>query len=252
MYKQDSGTVQIGDAHVYDNIDVKKRVGYIADDLYFFGNHSLNGLKSFYKGLYKSWNGERYKELVGLFGLDPKRPTRKFSKGMQKQAAFIFSMSIMPEVLLLDEPIDGLDPLIRSHVKSYIIKDVAATGMTVLLSSHNLKEIEDVCDSVGIVKAGRMVVERDLDDLKSGLFKFQVAFAPEVVVGKEKYKAAGLDVLHYEKRDNSSIEMIIARGTEADGMARIKTLNPLLCEALPITLDEIFIYETEGAGNGVN
>jgi len=246
MLLPDEGSVTINGIKVYDNADVKQTVGYIADDLYFFGNYTLNGLKKFYSSLYKNWNNARYAELLALFALDPRRPTRKFSKGMQKQAAFILNMSIMPEVLLLDEPIDGLDPIVRSHVRKYIITDVAERGMTVLLSSHNLKEVEGMCDTVGMIHAGRMMSERDLDDLKSGVLKLQAAFPAGTPTGKEKYVNIGLEVLHYEKREHSSIEMLIVRGTDEGILAKVNTLNPLICETLPLTLDEIFIYETEG------
>jgi ABC-2 type transport system ATP-binding protein len=250
-YRQDSGSVTIDGDAVYDNINVKKRVGYIADDLYFFGNHSIATLKSFYSSLYKTWNGERFTELLALFELDPKRQTRKFSKGMQKQAAFIMSMSIMPDVLILDEPIDGLDPIVRNHVRRYIIKDVADRDMTVLLSSHNLKEVEGLCDTVGIIKSGRMISERELDDWKTGMFKLQAAFSPQTPPGTQKYSANGIHVLHYEKRENSSIETLIVKGSEDEVMAKVKTLNPLICDVLPLTLDEIFVYETEGMSNDI-
>ncbi|MDR1704560.1 MAG: ABC transporter ATP-binding protein [Clostridiales bacterium] len=249
MYRQDNGTVEIDGMPVYDNTAVKSRLGYIADDLYFFGNYSISALKSFYSRLYKSWSGERFNEMSALFKLDCHKPVRKFSKGMQKQAAFILAMSVMPDVLLLDEPIDGLDPLIRRQVMHHIIKEAAEREMTVLLSSHNLKEIEGVCDTVGIVKEGRMVIEKELDDLKAGTLKLQLAYPPDDKKGRERYK--DLNILHYEKRENSSIELLIVSGAEDEIMPKVKAHNPLVCEALPLTLDEIFVYETEGAVNEI-
>jgi ABC-2 type transport system ATP-binding protein len=118
--------------------------------------------------------------------------------------------------------------------------------MTVLLSSHNLKEVEGMCDTVGILGGGRMVSERELDDMKAGIFKLQTAFPPETFGGREKYGRLDIDIIHYEKRGNSSIEMLIIRGAEDEAVAKVKALNPLICEVLPLTLDEIFIYETEG------
>jgi len=160
---------------------------------------------------------------------------------MQKQAAFTFVMSIMPDVLLLDEPIDGLDPIVRKTVFQEIINDVAERELTVLCSSHNLKEMDGICDAIGIIKKGRMIIERDLDDLKSDVHKIQVAFE-----GNDE-KDLGLEILHEEVR--GSIRLLVVRGKEAEVNSKIKQLNPLVYDRLPLTLEEIFIYEQEGTQN---
>jgi len=241
IYRQDSGSVKIAGMPVYDNATVKASMGYIPDDLYFFPQYNMKMLRKFYSAMYAAnWNEKRYQYLLSVFNLDEKRKVARFSKGMQKQAAFIFAMSIMPDILLLDEPIDGLDPIVRKNVFEEIIEDVAERQMTVLVSSHNLKEMDGICDAIGIIKGGRMVIERDLDDLKSDVHKIQLAF------NSESHTAdMGLQILHEEKR--GSIHLLVVRGKEEEVSQRIKSLNPLVYDRLPLTLEEIFIYETEGA-----
>ena len=240
IYRQDSGTVTLDGIPVYDNVDLKMQVGFISDDLYFFPNYSISALHKFYKNMYPAWNEERYKYLLDMFGLDPQRKVSKFSKGMQKQAAFILAMSIMPNFLLLDEPIDGLDPIVRRQIMQEVINDVAEREMTVLISSHNLKEMDGICDAIGIIKQGRMLVERDLDDLKSDVHKVQLAFSQ-----MPQTSELGLEVLHEESR--GSIKMLVIRGKEEEVASRINSFNPLIFDRLPLTLEEIFVYETEGA-----
>jgi len=241
IYRQDGGSVCINGIPVYDNAALKAKVGFISDELYFFPQYNIKSLRRFFSGLYSTWNDERFNKLLEMFNLDPKRKVSKFSKGMQKQAAFIFAMSIMPEFLLLDEPIDGLDPIVRRLILQEIIDDVAEREMTVLVSSHNLKEMDGICDSIGIIKNGRMVIERDLDDLKSDVHKVQLAFAGD----ETQSDLLGLDILHEESR--GSIKMLVIRGKEDEVVERINSFNPLIFDRLPLTLEEIFVYETEGA-----
>jgi len=242
IYQPDLGSVNIAGTPVYDNAEVKAKVGYIPDELYFFPSYSMKMLRRFYTKMYKTWSDERYRRLTNLFSLDEKRRVAKFSKGMQKQVAFIFAMSIMPEVLILDEPIDGLDPIVRKEILQQIIDDVAGRHVTVLVSSHNLKEMEGLCDAVGIIKKGSMSIEGDLDDLKSDVHKIQLAFAPESP-GTEAVDAA-IKILHREKR--GTIELLIVRGKDEEVEAKIKALNPLVYDRLPLTLEEIFMYEGGG------
>ena len=245
IYRQDSGRALIGGMPVYDNAALKAAVGYIPDDLYFFPQYDMRGLRNFYAKMYKNWNEDRYRRLVRLFDLNEKRRVSKFSKGMQKQTAFIFVMSIMPNVLLLDEPIDGLDPIVRKTVFQEIIEDVAERQMTVLVSSHNLKEMDGICDAIGILKKGRMIIERDLDDLKSDVHKIQIAFGPDPQQGSESGTPSGadfgLEILHEENRGN--IKLLVVRGKEEEVAKQIKSLNPLVYDRLPLTLEEIFLYE---------
>ena len=167
IFKADSGQVLLDDQAIYDNPAQKAKIGYVADDLFFFNGYNLKKLAKFYQKMYKTFNMERFSHLVELTGLDIKRRVSKFSKGMQKQAALALALSIMPEFLLLDEPIDGLDPIVRKKIFQEIIDDVAARQMTVLISSHNLKEMDGICDHIGIIKDGKMLMEKELDELKS-------------------------------------------------------------------------------------
>lgn len=247
FYRQDEGSVLIDGTPVYDNASIKERVGFISDDIYFFPNYSMKAFQSFYRSLYKGFSDERFDMFVNLFKLDSGRKISRFSKGMQKQAAFVFAMSAMPDVLLLDEPLDGLDPIVRKLTLKHILEDVAERGLTVLVSSHNLKEIEGVCDSVGIVKNGRMLVERDIDELKSDVHKVQLAFAEGTPTGEKKY--GNLDILHIERR--GSIELLIVRGKKDGVLSRLNSLKPLVYDLLPLTLEEIFIYETDGEFNEI-
>jgi ABC-2 type transport system ATP-binding protein len=167
VFSADAGVLEIDGQKVFDNEKIKARTGYVPDDLYFFPQYSLKMLGKFYSKMYPTWSESRFTELVNLMGLDIKRRVGQFSKGMQKQAALALELSIKPDVLLLDEPIDGLDPIVRSRIFKWIIEDVADRQMTVLISSHNLKEMDGICDTVGIIKNGEMLVESDLDDLKA-------------------------------------------------------------------------------------
>jgi len=240
VYLQEKGEVQIDGTPVFDNENIKARVGYIPDELYFFPFYTMKMQRNFLRRMYTpwgKWNDERYEKLKNLMGLDEKRRLGKFSKGMQKQAAFVFAMSATPDVLLLDEPIDGLDPIVRKVVFETIIEDVAQRGLTVLISSHNLKEMDGICDAVGIIKAGRMGIERDLDDLKADVHKIQVAFPP----ADDHPRDYGLEILHSEKR--GQVELLVVRGAHDIVEAKIKALNPLVYDHLPLTLEEVFVYE---------
>jgi len=165
--KADSGEVLIAGQNAYDNADIKSTLGFIPDELYFFANYSLKGMRDFYSKIYPRWDDERYKKMIQEFGLKETGRIAKFSKGMQKQAAFILTMSAYPDVLILDEPIDGLDPIMRKRVWGYVLGDVADRQMTVLISSHNLRELEGICDWVGILQQGHLKFEGKLDDLKN-------------------------------------------------------------------------------------
>ena len=178
--------------------------------------------------------------MIGQFHLDPKKKISRFSKGMQKQAAFSLVMAAMPDILILDEPIDGLDPLIRKLVWKYIVEDVAERETTVLVSSHNLREMEGICDSIGILDHGRMVLERDLDELKSDIHKIQVAFRGPVPEGVYD----GLNILHKESR--GSVDLLIVRNRRDLVEAQIEAANPAIFDLLPLSLEEIFIYELGG------
>lgn len=244
VLRPDCGEVLLDGAPVYENPELKQRIGYIPDDLYFFASYNLKESCRFYRSLYPRWNAERQREMIDLFRLSENRRLSRFSKGMQKQAAFILTMCAMPDYLILDEPIDGLDPIVRKLIWKYIVEDVAEREMTVLVSSHNLREMENICDSIGILNKGSMVIERDLDDLKSNVHKIQVAFkAPP----QDPY--AGLNVLHRETR--GSVELLIVKNSREEAEAQLLPLHPLIFDILPLSLEEIFIYELGGENSEI-
>jgi len=241
LYYPDSGTIRIDGLAAYDNAH-GKTVGYMSEDLYFLPDYTMKMFRGFFRDKHKkTWNDERYTELMELFGLSPTQTVCTFSRGMQKQAGFILAISTMPDVLLLDETIDGLDPIVRKQAMKYIIEDVAEREMTVVMTSHNMRELDGICDHIGIIKGGRMVIERDLSDLSTNVHKIQVAFPPDFLLNNFPYD--GLNVLHMEEL--GSMDLLVVRGKEEEIAKHIKGFEPLLYDHLAMTLEEIFIYETE-------
>ena len=244
VYRQDGGTVSIDGQAVWENPAVKTRVASIPDDWYYFMQASIREMMNYYKGFYPSFSMERYEKLKTVFELDEKQAIRRMSKGMQKQAAFWLAMCCMPDFLLLDEPVDGLDPVMRRQVWGLIMQDVAERGTTVLVSSHNLRELEDVCDHVGIMNKGRVLLERSLSELQDNTVKLQVVFN-----GDTPQMPEGMTVLH--ESAVGRVHTIIFRGAQSDIEDALALYKPVFMEAVPLTLEEIFIYELGGADYAV-
>ncbi|ABR47526.1 ABC transporter related [Alkaliphilus metalliredigens QYMF] len=242
VYRQDEGVVTVGGALVYENPTVKSTIVYIPDDLYFFSQYSIAEMAKFYASLYPTWNQERYECLKKVFPIDDKRRVTKLSKGMQKQVAFWLGICIMPQVMILDEPVDGLDPVMRKKVWNLMLQDVVERETTILVSSHNLRELEDVCDHVGILHNGKIVAERELDNMKSDIHKLQVAFPNKVP--KDFLKE--VEVLH--RSESGNVLLLIVKGDKEELLSIIQKSNPVILDALPLTLEEIFIYELGGMG----
>ena len=243
IYRQDSGQVLIDGQPVYENPEIKGRIAYIPDDIFYYTQATINDMMKFYRSVYPRFSPERFEKLEELFNLDRKQPMRKLSKGMQKQAAFWLAMSQCPEVVILDEPVDGLDPVMRRQVWSALLSDVAENGTTVLVSSHNLRELEDVCDHVGIMNHGRMLVERSLSALQDNIVKIQLAFADG---GK---LPEGLEILH--RSSTGRLQQLILRGSAEELTAKLSAAGPLFLDVVPLNLEEIFIYELGGADHEV-
>ena len=244
IYRQDSGTVAIGGESVWENADLKSRIAVIPDDWYYFNQASIRDMMRFYKGFYPNFSMERYEKLKEVFSIDEKKTIRRLSKGMQKQVAFWLALSCMPDYLILDEPVDGLDPVMRRQVWSLMMGDVSERGTTVLVSSHNLRELEDVCDHVGIMDHGKVLLERSLAQLQDNMVKLQVVFQDGVTEVPPE-----LPVLHASKVGR--IHTLIMRMNAEEATAKLSTYNPLLVDAVPLTLEEIFIYELGGADYAV-
>ena len=220
---------------VYENVSVKARIGYIPDDIFYFPSANLEDMRKFYKGMYPRFDDKLFGQLCEVFKLPRKGQIRRFSKGMQKQAAFQLTLAARPEVLILDEPVDGLDPVMRRQVWSLMLSSVAAEGTTVLVSSHNLRELEDICDHVGIMDHGHMLLERSLADMQGTTHKLQLVGAiPE-----------DLEVLH--ETASGRMKTLVCRGSAEEVTAKVQKLNPIYFDVLPLSLEEIFIYELGGA-----
>lgn len=242
VLKQDSGKICIESQPIYENTEIKKKIGYISDDMYFLeSNLKKNG--EIYKEFYPTWNQERFEELIHVFKLDPSKRINTFSKGMKKQASFCLIMSIMPQYLILDEPIDGLDPVARKIVWKYIIDDVAQRQITVLISSHNLKELEGIVDHVGILNNGSMIKEFDLEYIQTNVHKIQVSF------GDKEVDLNDLNIVYQETR--GSVRMLIIEDTLLHIKSVIGQYNPLIFDILPLSLEELFMYEIGGEDHDI-
>ena len=236
------GDITINGIPVYENVNVKQRVLSIADDWFYYSTYTIKQMARFYADIYPQFNFQRYEAIKEIFKIDEKRQIRKLSKGMKKQVAFWLVLSAMPEVLILDEPLDGLDPVMRKQVLNLVIADVADRDMTVLVSSHNLRELEDICDWVGIIHQGRMIIEKPLDDLKGSVHKYQMVLEESVAQKLEQSE----NVLHISK--TGSVYNVIMRGEAQSTHENLKKLSPVLCERISLTLEEVFIYELGGLG----
>jgi ABC-2 type transport system ATP-binding protein len=245
IYKQDAGEILIENDEVFENNEIKQKIIFLTDTVYFFPQYTIKQMASYYESLYSTWNSERFNKLEKLFGLDINKKVQRLSKGMQRQVAMMLGLSAMPEVLILDEPFDGLDPVVRKKVKNLIVQDVADREMTVMISSHNLREVEDICDHIGILHKGKILLERELDDLKTDIHKIQVAFKKQV---PDQFFDE-LNVLYKEER--GSVRLYIVRGSYDEVFETVECYQPVLFDMLPLTLEEIFIYEMGGAGYAI-
>ena len=241
VYRPDCGEITMDGAPIYENPEMKKRIASIPDDFYYFMSATTKDMMKFYKGIYPNFDTVRYHALREAFEeVDENRPIRRLSKGMQKQAAFWLALCCNPDQLVLDEPVDGLDPVKRRQVWSLLMNDVEQRGTTVLVSSHNLRELEDVCDHVGILSHGKVLLERSLSDLQDNLVKLQVVFPTQ----EKPQLPADLEVLH--ESNLGRVYTLIVRGNPALVKSRMAVYQPILLEALPLSLEEIFIYELGG------
>ena len=238
IYRPDAGEILADGEPIYENPNIKGKMAYIPDEVFYFAQASLRDMRDFYRGVYPSFDTGRYEKLKEVFPLKDKTPIRRMSKGMQKQAAFWLSLCIRPEILVLDEPVDGLDPVMRRQVWSLLMADAAERGITVLVSSHNLRELEDVCDHVGILDHGRLLLERSLSELQENITKVQLALK------EEKPLPAGLELMH--ESVSGRLHTLILRGDTREILSRLQELEPLYMDALPLSLEEIFIYELGG------
>ena len=234
VYRPDSGSVLLDGHPIYENPEQKARIGSIPDDVFYFPSATMEEMRKFYAGIYKNFDHDLFNRLFEVFNLPQKSPIRRFSKGMQKQAAFHLTICTRPDVMILDEPVDGLDPVMRRQVWNLILSDVAQRETTVLISSHNLRELEDICDHVGIMDHGKMLLERSLADMQGATHKLQL-------VGDVP---AGLEILH--ESASGRLKTLVVRGTAEEIEAKARESRPVYFDVLPLSLEEIFIYELGG------
>ena len=239
VYRPDSGTALMEGQRIYENPGIKSRIGYIPDDIFYFPSATMEDMRSYYRNTYPRFDNALFDRLFEAFQLPRKSPIRRFSKGMQKQAAFHLAICTRPDVLVLDEPVDGLDPVMRRQVLSLILSDVAERGVSVLVSSHNLRELEDICDHVGIMDHGKMLLEKSLADMQGRTYKLQlVGDTPD-----------GLEILH--ESVSGRLKTLIVRGDAREISARAAASGPAYFDVLPLSLEEIFIYELGGVDYAV-
>ena len=242
VYKPLEGTIDIDGTPIYENPDMKKQIVYVPDDLYFLPQSNMNKMARFYSAIYDTFSFERYENLTKTFGLDPNANLNTFSKGMRRQAATILALATCPRYLFFDETFDGLDPVIRNLVKTVIYNDVAERQTTTIITSHSLRELEDTCDQLALLHKGGIIFESDIQNLKTSLFKVQIAFADPY----DRSKFEGIEMLDYTQK--GSVANFIVRGDREEMASHLQTMHPLVLDILPLSLEEVFIYEMEALG----
>ncbi len=246
IYRPDGGQITVNGQDPFENPAVKQDIFLVSDELFFLPHSNMNDMARFYAGIYKTFNWESYREMTGRFPIDPKKKIGTFSKGMKRQTAIILALSCRPGVLLLDEAFDGLDPVIRIAVRKILADLIADAGTTVVIASHNLRELEDLCDHMGLLHAGRVIFAREIDQVKLGFCKVQAAFTS--MPGEEQL--SGLNVM--QKEVQGSVLHLIVRGHPDDILHEVEKLSPLFVETVPLTLEEVFIHEMEAVGYDYN
>lgn len=242
VLKPDSGTVTVDHMPVYDNVEAKKQLFFIADEPYFFANSNARAMERYYSGVYENFDRKEFYRYLESFNLDKGRKINTYSKGMKKQLALLLGICAHTKYLLCDETFDGLDPVMRQGVKSILAKEMEERGLTPVIASHNLRELEDICDHVGLLHRGGILLSRELDDMKLNLHKVQCVLQP----GMTPEAFAGLDIMKTEQ--TGSIYTLTVRGEQEEVLARIAVCEPVFYELIPLSLEEIFISETEVAG----
>ena len=243
VLRQDSGEITLDGRPVYNRPDVKQQIFFIPDDPYFFPNGNAADMCNYYRTAYLYFNPVLFEKMLGDFSLDPKRPVRNYSRGMKKQLAILCGICSGARYLLCDETFDGLDPVMRQAVKSIFADHMSRRGLTPVIASHNLRELEDICDHVGLLHKGGLILSRDLEDMRLGLQRIQCVFAKD---DGEALALAGLEVLNSSTRGR--LHMLTVRASREEVLSCFEKIDTVFFEILPLTLEEIFISETEVAG----
>lgn len=248
IYRTDEGEITLGGNVIYDNEQVKRQMVYVCDDLFYYPTFTIKQTAKMYADIYPRWSWEIFEKLRDIYKIDLSRKVIRLSKGMQKQVAFWLGISAQPDVMILDEPIDGLDPVMRRNTWKLILGEVAEREMTVLVSSHNLRELEDVCDHVGIMLGGKVVIEKSLDDVKGNIHKLQLAFSREDGEGLSKMESLKERLNILNETSIGSVANLIVKGSMEEIENVLREVSPAVSDIIPLTLEEVFIYELGGMG----
>ena len=240
----DKGSVMLEDSPVYDNPGNKRRILFLADEPFFLHQSTIDEMKDFYKIFYNSFDELTYQKLLNSFPIPRNQKINDFSKGMKRQVGLILALSVQPDVLLLDESFDGLDPVMRLTLKRFITSQMSEREMTVVISSHNLRELEDICDQIALIDNKKVVMSGEVDTIKGDFHKLQIGFREAV----DPNVFDNLDIIHQEQVGN--VYTIVTRGNKDEVLAKVEQLNPVLITTLPLNLEEIFVYEMEARGYG--
>lgn len=242
VYKADMGRVTLEGKEIYEYPELKSQIAYVPDELYFLGNASMKRMAQMYEHVFLTFNNKRFRELTSAFKLNPAVSIHSFSKGMKRQAAIILALSCMPEYIFFDETFDGLDPIMRGLVKNLITSDVLERGATAIITSHSLRELEDTCDQLALLHKGGIVFESDIQNLKTSLFKVQIAF--DTPYDENAFQE--LTIQSYSKR--GSVSSFIVRGGREETAEILRAKNPILLDVLPLSLEEVFVHEMSALG----
>lgn len=246
IYEPDAGKIELDGEIPYENTNLKDKILFVADEPYFFTGSTMDEMKSFYKNTYSNFSDETYEFLCNNFPIDPKKKIYTFSKGMKRQVSLILALASRPKYLLLDEAFDGLDPVIRNLLRKLLADAIAERDTTVIIASHNLRELEDICDHMGLLHNGKIVFQREIDEDKLGICKVQIIFADE----PDEDIYSNLEIIKKDKV--GSITNMIVRGNANEVKRYLKTFNPIILETVPLTLEEVFVYEMEAVGYDYN
>lgn len=244
VFRQEAGEISMLGGPIYNNAERKQKIFYVSDDLFFFSMYSAKRMAKFYAGIYSDFDWERYYRVRDVLKIDENKRINQLSKGMKKQVALWLGICVKPEFMILDEPVDGLDPVMRRQIWSILMQDVSTRGMTVLISSHNLRELEDICDTVGILHKGKVLLERELDDLKGDIHKVQMAFETE----NTELDFSELPLKIMKSSHTGRVHSFVIRGKEAEIEEAFARFQPMFIDFIPLSLEEIFIYEIGGEG----
>lgn len=246
VQKADDGIVTVNGVDVFDNPSIKKHILFVSDDPFFLPQSSIKEMRQFYELFYPSFNDSMYYSLLKKFGLSETDKISDFSKGMKRQASIILALSCSPDILLLDEAFDGLDPVMRLNLKRIIANELLNREMTVIISSHNLRELEDICDRIALLNNNTITIQDEIESIRTSYHKIQLAYTNPI----DDKVLHDLDPMYFDKRGN--VYMIVLKGELDDKMKRIKDTQPVLCEEIPITMEEVFVYEMEANGYGTS